>query len=113
MIEGLWSVYFSSQGQVVDYRGAGVIVCETQRILGGDSEFFYLGDYEITNGTVRAKVKVTHYFGQGFSIFGPASQYTVVFEGVLAAREFVANGYVVEDPSKKVLVKLTKRAELP
>lgn len=47
MIEALWSAEFTSN---VGNFGAGVAVLETDRILGGDSQYYYVGNYQIVNG---------------------------------------------------------------
>lgn len=115
MIEGLWSVSFATVDQPQNQVGAGVVVFETQRIFGGDSAYFYVGNYSISSGTNRlsAEVTINHYFGPPSSIFGPFSRYTVMFSGLITPNEFYAEGYVKEDPSMKLVIKLVKRAELP
>ena len=114
MIEGLWSVSFASVEQPENAVGGGVVVFETLRIFGGDSLYFYIGNYSISNGNhITAEARVTHYFGPPSSIFGALEQYTVVFNGPIAPNEFYVQGYVKENPAMKLVVKLVKRAELP
>ncbi len=113
MIEGLWSISFASVEQPETQVGAGVVVFETLRIFGGDSLYFYIGNYSISNGNISAEARVNHYFGPPSSIFGTLEQYTVVFSGPIAPNEFYVGGYVKENPAMKLVVKLVKRAELP
>ena len=68
MIEGLWSVVFISE---IDVMQAGVVILETEQILGGDSHYFYLGTYKFQNNELHAEIEVTHYYGKPISIFGP------------------------------------------
>jgi hypothetical protein len=42
-IEALWSLEFVS---TEDSYGAGVVIFETNKIFGGDSLYYYLGNYE-------------------------------------------------------------------
>lgn len=66
MIEGLWSVHFKSQNG----EGAGVVVFETGRILGGDSNFIYLGQYNVIEKIVYMSGEIRHYAFNTSSIFG-------------------------------------------
>ncbi len=80
MIEGLWSVTFSTpQGA----EGSGVAVLETERIFGGDSLYYYLGHYKVTGGIVQGTVEVIHYAGPPWNVFGPLEQITLNFSGTL------------------------------
>ena len=50
-VEALYSVEFVSNQRIV---GTGVAVLETQRILGGDSQYTYVGEYKVENGAFSA-----------------------------------------------------------
>ena len=115
MIEGLWSVSFITRTHPVQNYGAGVVVFETQRLFGGDSAYFYTGKYSITpdGKIITAEATITHYFGEPQSIFGDLEKYTVVITGEITTPEFIAEGYLKEDPRQRVFVKLVKRSELP
>ena len=114
MIEGLWSISFSAVDQPQDDVGAGVVVFETLRVFGGDSIYFYTGNYSITSeNQIKANVSVNHYFGPPLSIFGPLETFTIILSGAIAADEFHTHGYVKENPLLKLNVKFVKRAELP
>lgn len=111
MIEGLWSVEFYAN---TGYVGAGVIVFETQRIFGGDSTYYYLGDYLIDNktGNVHANVTVKHYFGPKNNVFGSVDNINLVVAGPVEDPMIVV-ALVANDPNKNLTARLTKRAELP
>jgi len=111
MLEALWSVEFLSGTTL--RQGAGVIVLETSRAFGGDSSYFYVGGYQLIHDTLKADVKVTHYFGPTISVFGPRQQFTLKLEGKIAEHTFSLHGYLVEQPELKITVQLTKRADLP
>jgi len=110
MLEALWSVEFVSN---VQGFGAGVAVMETGRILGGDSRYIYVGSFAIENEDLKVKVKVTHYFGEPYSIFGPRSEFNLTLTGKPAHDGFEMQGHMIEDPNLRIGVRLTRRAELP
>ncbi len=110
MLEALWSVEFVSN---VQGAGAGVAVLESSKVLGGDSQYFYVGSFRVEAGTVHAKVKVTHYAGPSNSIFGPLSESTLELTGKPARDQFELVGRVVENPNLLIGLRLKRRAELP
>lgn len=110
MLEALWSVEFVSN---VQGYGAGVAVFETGRILGGDASFYYVGNYKVENGTLIAEIKVVNYRGEPNSIFGPLKEFTLHVSGKPQSPEFEVAGNMAERPELHILIRLTRRAELP
>ncbi len=110
MLEALWSVEFSSNLQIF---GAGVVIFETNRVFGGDGQYYYLGSYEVKNGVMEAELEITHYSGEPYSIFGTVKNFKIMISGKLGEPVIEAQGYLVDAPDKIILLKLTKRAELP
>jgi hypothetical protein len=110
MIEALWTLEFvSTEGNI----GAGVVIFETNRIFGGDVSYYYLGEYETKNNKITAKVKVTHYFGPPSSVFGELKEFTIYFSGDIEVPVMTAFGYLKENPNQKIVVRCTRRADLP
>jgi len=110
MIEALYGIEFASN---MNDGGYGVVVLETGRILGGDSSFVFVGNYEVKNNAVIAEVKCTNDRKHLRSIFGDINEFNLHLEGTPSRREFILQGHMVENPSMKINVKLTRRAELP
>jgi len=110
MLEALWSVEFSSN---LGMKGAGVAVFETGRVLGGDSSYYYVGDAEVVNSILRAKLEVTHYSGPRNSVVGNYDRYHLEISGPVNRNQMILQGHVVEDPRIKMAFRLTRRAELP
>ena len=110
MLEALWSVEFVSNAQ---RNGAGVIVLETGRAFGGDSLYYYVGDYKMNHDKAQVSLKVKHYNGPASSIFGPLKEFNVKLEGTPARDTFDMEGYLIENPAMKLIIRLTRRAELP
>ena len=110
MIEALYGIEFVSN---VNDGGYGVVVLETGRILGGDSSFVFVGSYEIENGIVSAEIKCTNDRKLLRSIFGDIDEFNLLLKGTSDHDEFILQGHMIEDPSMRIEVKLTRRAELP
>ena len=113
MIEGLWSLEFISN---VGGIGAGVVVFETQRIFGGDSQYYYVGQYEMQHdGKLKAEVMVEHYAGNRLSIFGPGQdKFSLAVRADSVQRPtFQATGSMIGSPDAKIAMRLTIRSELP
>lgn len=99
----------SSQGNM----GAGVIIFESGRIFGGDISYYYLGKYEIKDDMLNAKVKITHYAYEPYSIFGNLKEFTIHISGKVQVPVAIAQGYLLENPTQKITIRCTKRADLP
>lgn len=110
MLEALWSVKFISN---IEGFGSGVAVLETGRLLGGDTQYFYIGSYNVENGIANATVTVTHYAGPSMSLFGQAKEVTLKLTGKPEHSEFDLQGFVVENPALNIRIHFTRRAELP
>ena len=70
MIEGLWATSFRGP---VD-SGNGVLVFETQRLFGGDSNFYYIGAYTMKGQEISGAARITQYGGRGYTVFGDVEQ---------------------------------------
>ena len=111
MIEALWSVEFQSS---FGMQGAGIVVFETERVLGGDSGMMYVGSYRVENGSVYADIHVTRYANTANlqSVVG-LDDFNLKITGKVDPRMMALSGHVVEDPSRKITINAVRRAELP
>jgi hypothetical protein len=109
MLEAMYGIEFVSNN---NDGGYGVVIFETGRILGGDSSFVYVGSYEVKNCLVYADIKCTNDRNLQ-SIFGDIEEFNLHLEGKPEHDEFIIQGHMIENPSMKIGVKLTRRAELP
>lgn len=110
MVEALYGIEFASNQ---NDGGYGVVVLETGRIFGGDSSFVFIGSYEVKNGKVIANVKCSNDRKILRSVFGDIDEFNLHLEGEPSEKEFILQGHMVENPSMRLGVKLTRRAELP
>jgi hypothetical protein len=58
-VEALWTVDFDSAAG--GWVNGGIAVLETGRVFGGDSQFYYLGNYEVSGKQITATVAVKQY----------------------------------------------------
>lgn len=110
MLEAMYGIEFVSNS---NDGGYGVAILETGRILGGDSSFIYVGSYEFKNGLISANIKCTNDRNSLQSVFGDFQKFNLHLEGTPDHNEFLLRGYMIENQSHKIAVKLTRRAELP
>lgn len=117
--EALWAVYF---GDVSDpsrldpgHTNAGVAVLETQRIFGGDSQYFYLGSYEVEKDRITAAVTITHFNGEGWSAFGGPLKGSMKLrlEGRRQGNEVRGHMWPEHHPGVKLPAMLQRLADLP
>ncbi len=111
MLEGLWTIEFVSN---VETYGAGVVVFESGRILGGDSSYYYIGTFRVKNKIVEAEVEGTHYAGEAHSIFGFRHKFKLKLSGKPQVPLMKLKAHFVDNPLMGDLsAQLTLRAELP
>ena len=68
MEQGLWTAIFSS-GSIA---GGGVVYLSEGKLVGGDSQFYFVGTYQF-NGTTKqldANISVIPFVAGAISIFG-------------------------------------------
>jgi hypothetical protein len=111
VLDALWTVEFLSDKRSY---GTGVIIFDTDRVWGGDAQYYYIGrGRSDPGGIVRADIEVTHYAGQPSSIFGPLERFTVRLTGKVEAPVMYLQGSLVGSTGGEFLVKCTRREELP
>ena len=117
MIEGMWAVYFNADngGAPGVGPGAGVVVLETGRVFGGDSSYYYTGDYDVAaGGRVTARIRVRHYAGPRNNIFGAVQDASLEVSGILLGREqAMMGGHVVGAPQQRIALGFVRLADLP
>jgi len=115
-MQALEALYVVEFGDVAasGFRNGGVAVLETSRVFGGDSGYFYLGNYEVDRGVMNAKLKVVKHNPAWANAFGDAAnEFEVRLSG--AINNGVINGHMerVDRPGIKLPIRLTRKAPLP
>jgi len=68
--EGLWTI----EGEtMMGSSGAGIIVLNDGRMLGGGAKFFWVGGYSIDNRKFIADARCFHFHGPATSAFGDSA----------------------------------------
>lgn len=106
-MNGLWTVIFQSNFQTV---GTGVAVIINERILGGDSHYYYDGRATVTGNVIEAIINVVRYNKAGMAIFGNLDSYNLKVSGEVAVQDLVLQGNMVEQPNMRITIKCKKIA---
>lgn len=111
MLEALWSVEFKSS---FGLEGYGVAVFETGRVFGGDSSMIYVGSFKVEGGQIHATLNVKKYADiPGMVSVVGLNDFNLKVTGMPAHDVMHLSGFVMEDPTRKIAIKATRRAELP
>jgi hypothetical protein len=111
MVDGFWTVEFMGIPGLV---GGGVVIFSKGALIGGDSQYYYMGRYTEERGTLEATVSVTAFVAQPMSAFGTNEQsFGLSFSGVVGPAVINANGFRAENPRMTMKLRLTRRADLP
>lgn len=89
MLEALWSVTFVVPNG--DY-GAGVVVLENGTVRGGDSSYYYVGNFRVKDDVLIAEVTINHYFGAPNNVFGNIQKTHVILSGTPSYDGFELTG---------------------
>jgi hypothetical protein len=111
MEEGLWTAIFSSGGPI---SGGGVVYLADGKLIGGDSQFYYVGTYtfDVNTQHLQAQATVIPFVSGAISIFGiEVPRYELVLSGRLQDSEASISGSVADFPNLRLNVKLVKRAD--
>jgi hypothetical protein len=68
-LEALYVVEFGDAAGF-GYRNGGVAVLETNRIFGGDSGYYYIGDFSVFGDRIDASVRITKHNPSWVNAFG-------------------------------------------
>lgn len=106
-IEGLWSVeFFAANGE----SGAGVIAFRDYQCFGGDSRYYYRGNYTLTGDTLAVNMRVRHHAGDPANIFGLSKEFHLGITARVSEPWIMGQGVVVENPALRMSCRL-KRLE--
>jgi hypothetical protein len=116
-VEGLWLLRTNQVDDMSTVLAPSVITLETDRLFGGDSAYFYVGDYHVSNGNISGSARVrTHTIYDGlenvFGMSGPID-HTVTFNGAVTENILAGTMTSSLDASLTLYWQMTKLAELP
>lgn len=107
-MDGLWTAEFGSSAGIF---GGGVVVFREGKILGGDSTYFYTGDYRLQGSTFSATLKISPFIEGAESVFKTSGRDLILdLVGSFTPQgTAIAQGNPREIPQLNFGVKLTKR----
>ena len=111
-IEAMWTVWF----QGMEGEGQGVVVLETGRVFGGDSGWYYRGNYEMDREQLKASIEVTHYGGPLLLVVGhpPGSEpFEIEITGHRISNSRILATGEVKGTGQKISFEMRRIAELP
>jgi T3SS negative regulator,GrlR len=109
-LEALWIVTFTVAAR---NWGGGIVVFETERIFGGDPNYFYVGSYKAKGNDITADVAIIHHAGPYNKLFGPVPRVDLAMKGTRHGKSIHAEGAAVHHPSLKVRIQLKHLQDLP
>jgi hypothetical protein len=117
-VEGLWWFQTTSVQNPGAFQWGGIVVLETGRVLGGDSVFSFVGDYEVSGTEFRAKVRSKQWNSDVevenvFGMKGPGIDYMVDVFGVRENGFMAGHISPVDVPDFKLPIRMVFIEKLP
>ena len=109
MFNGLWTIEFIS---TMNRFGAGVLVLNNGRLLGGDNGYYYLGNYAVKDNNIRGKVAITRFNKNIISVFGDVDQFSLTFAGQIKPDSVEAVASFDNTPDLKIRIICNKKVDL-
>jgi hypothetical protein len=110
------SLYVAEFGDIagLSYRNGGVVILETNRVFGGDSGYFYLGDYSVFGDRFAASVRITKHNPLFENVFGDAApQFDIRVFGNIGDEIITAIMERLDRPGFSSPLRLIRKAPLP
>jgi|SRR6266550_4451 len=109
MVDGFWIVQFEGlQG-----GGGGVAVLTKGQVFGGDSAYTYTGTYQMDQATLKARVAVKNFIPGISNVLGVVGDFELSLTGTVEGAIIKGKAALVGQPGAGIVVRLTKRGELP
>ena len=107
-MEGLWTAEF---GSGTGMFGSGVAVFREGKIFGGDSTYYYIGEYSLRGNTFEATLKIFPFIEGAESVFRTRGQaLTLTLVGTVTGKgQATAQGYPEGMPQLKFGARLIRR----
>ena len=114
-IEALWTMQFHNTSGPAS--SAGVVVFESGRIFGGDSCYYYVGNYRVDGLNIHGQVKSVRFNHHQHceSVIGHYEHLDFEFDGTMGEQRDIIEGTlsVMADPTRQIRATLARRCDLP
>ena len=113
-LEALWAAHFGDVA-APDHFNGGVVVFETGRVFGGDSSFYYTGEYDTSGEAFSAQIKITHYSGDDVTAFGlqVSRSRKIKIKGRRDGNKIIGEMWPVDFPLNRLPIRLVHLEDLP
>ena len=105
MLNGQWNLHFVSHFRNID---GGVIEFWDNKIRGGDSDFRYVGDFDLAGGIFSGELKAESREDRPHSLFGFLKQFSIFLYGNVQSSHMNLTGYLANNPSIKIKLHCTR-----
>lgn len=109
MLNGLWTVKFTSTLNIV---GQGVLVFFNDRLLGGDSGYYYSGKFKVANNSISGTIDITRFDKNSVSVFGDIGDFSLSFQGTVSETTVDGWAELKDKPGMKMKFVCHKKEEL-
>jgi hypothetical protein len=109
MMDGLWTAEFGSS---TGGFGAGVVVFQNGKVMGGDAGYYYLGEYRLTESAFVATIEISAFIKGYESVFNTIGQKLKLdlVGSIVNETHAIAQGHPEGMPDLRLGIKLTKRS---
>ena len=108
-VDGFWTVRF--EGPQV--AGTGVLIMKDKKVYGGETGFYYIGNYQVDGNVFKARVAIRNFDPAVPSGFGIAGDYEMDVSGVIKDdATMTGTAMITGRPQYSVGIRLAKRANL-
>lgn len=112
-IEALYVVQFGDVALGGRYRPGGVVVLKGNRLLGGDSGYYYVGEFSADEKTLRVSAKIVKHDPMAEDAFGDRSA-SFTIEARLTVGDKMIEGHMErrDHPGVRLPLRLIRKEDL-
>jgi hypothetical protein len=108
-VDGFWIVQFEG----IQGGGGGVAVLTKGQVFGGDSAYTYSGTYQSEQPMLNAHVSVKSFLPGIPNVLGVVGDFDLSLTGTVEGNIIRGKAALVGRPEAGIVVKLTKKGDLP
>ena len=90
----------------------GVIIFTRGKVFGGDSGFYYIGNYQEASGIVKARIAVHNFDPTVTNILNISKDYELDVSGTVSGDTISGTAAVPGIPNQSMALHLTRKANL-
>jgi hypothetical protein len=109
MVDGFWIVQFEG----IQGGGGGVAVLTKGKVFGGDSAYTYSGTYQTDQNNLKASVAVKNFLPGIPNVLGVVGDFDLNLTGTVDGNIVKGKAALANQPGAGIVVKLTKKGDLP